>query len=368
MPRFPRLTDADRADLAARHKVVSARIIASEDIARKVIREPAHDATRHLIARVAGGAADAASVKRSLFAGVRQLSSALSTVASGAVEKARDHARALASGQVGSDLETFVARARALALPARAPHQPITKAVATIEQDAAIAHQAGLNLAHKWSSQMLGNYSKWYRGSGGTDALIRSLEAAGAGERGPLADLIETHAITQSVDAYADQHALVWNGLAQSAAAIEEARGGEPDPELTWMAGMFDVWSAILDRNTCSVCGALDGQMVRMGDDFPGGRPPNHVRCRCCGMAMWVPEAAMKALPGVQLDYELLKEDVRQYARGASLDIGEGRRHARQFYEQALASDGRTALADALSGRRSYFSAASQPRAPRLLF
>jgi len=361
MPRTPRLTDADRADLATRHKVVTARVIASEEIARKLLWEPVDDATRHLVARVAGEHVAEGTIKRAVFGGVRAVSESLASGAQSAVGMARNHARALATSQVTSDLASFATQAHSQGLRAVAP--TVRRfAVATVEQEGAIANQAGLAVAHRWSSQMLGSYVQWKRSGGGVDGLIRSFQAAGSGG---LESLVESQAVTQAVDAYADQHALTWKEIADELAAQDAANATGAN----WSNGLFDVWSAILDRRTCPRCLELDGTLVPVGTEYPdAGRPPLHVRCRCEPVALYVPEAAAKNLPGVELDYAALKADVADYMKGATLDIGEGRRHAQAFMGEALASHSPTVLAGRLSDRRGYFPNRPRSRAPRLVF
>lgn len=363
MPRTPRLTAADKADLAARHEVVTARVVASENISRKVIREPIEDATRHLVYSIAAENAEASSLKRAVYRGVSSLSDALSSAAANAVEVARGHARDLSLGQVGTDLASFVKKAQELGFPVLHPVVNLLPGV-HVDQDGAISHQAGLSLAHRWSSQMLGNYSQWKREGGGVDGLIRRFQNA---SRGGLDNLIETQAITQSIDAYADQHAATWREIAGQAAGSALDSAGEDG--IGWGAGLYDMWSATLDRGTCGDCFDLDGEMVPSGTEFPGvSRAPLHNRCRCEPLSIWIPEAALKKLPGAQLDYELLKQDVKEYARGSSLNIGEGRRHAQDFMRDALSGHSPSVLNAYMSQRRSYFPNLVGQRAPRLLF
>lgn len=46
-------------------------------------------------------------------------------------------------------------------------------------------------------------------------------------------------------------------------------------------------WDAALDGRTCPACRDLDGKVVQVGEEFPGGilHPPAHPRCRCCCVA-----------------------------------------------------------------------------------
>jgi hypothetical protein len=363
MPRTPRLTAADRAEIAARHEVVTGRVMAAEDIARTVIRQPVRDATRHLVSQVAGEG-DLASVKRAVYNGVRSVSDRLASAAQGAVEAARGHARNLSNGQAHSDLGAFAQLARGLGFHV-SDVNALAAPAATAAQDAAISQQAGMVIGHRWSSEALSNYVQWKREGGGMDQLMRRFQGIGEGNGG-LGALVETQAITQSIDAYADEHALTWRNIAEQAPG--SLYDGEDGAQGGWGAGLFNVWSAVLDRGTCGVCWDLDGDIVPAGSDWPGaGRPPSHARCRCEPVALFLPEAALKALPGVQLDYGLLKEDVRSYMRGSSLNIGEGRRHAQVFFRDAMAGHSPSVLAEHTSRRRSYFPGLNAQHAPRLL-
>jgi SPP1 gp7 family putative phage head morphogenesis protein len=41
------------------------------------------------------------------------------------------------------------------------------------------------------------------------------------------------------------------------------------------------VWIASGDSNTCATCLALNGKTVGLNEEFPGGDPPCHPKCRC---------------------------------------------------------------------------------------
>ena len=48
-----------------------------------------------------------------------------------------------------------------------------------------------------------------------------------------------------------------------------------------WIPGIVKVWSALLDRRTCPVCSAIDGQIRPLGMPFSTDLPPAHAGCRC---------------------------------------------------------------------------------------
>jgi len=340
MARSPRLSAADRADLAARHRAVTARVLASEDIARTVLREPVEQATQQLIVRLASESPDPRAIKRTLYRSVNSISGSLAHSAAMAVERARGHARELANGQAQGDLSGFVQQAQAAGFDAVAP--TLTGIVTTSEVDAAIAHQAGLSIAHRWSSQVLGTYVSWKRGGGGVDLLARGIgSAAGSDalESGTgVGALVETQAITQSIDAYADQHALVWRDLATviPGTIYEAGPGGMGAPPAGgWGGGLFDVWSAMMDRNTCQRCAALDGESVPIGQDWPGvGRMPLHPRCLCAPVCVWVYDAAAAQLPAGDLSE--LQDDIRGHMRAS--DFAVDQEQAAEHVRRALST------------------------------
>lgn len=344
MVRSPRLSHADRADLAARHQAVTARVMAAEDIARTVLREPVERATQQLIVRLASESPDPRAIKRTLYRSVHVLSSDLADSAAQAVATARMHARDLAGGQVESDLAGFVLQARAAGFEAVAPTLRVLSV--TGELDAAIANQAGLAIAHRWSSQVLGTYVSWKRSGDGVDGLARGLgQAAGlpALESGTgVGALVETQAITQSVDAYADQHALVWHEAAGSipgTTIYETGGGGATGGALGWGGGLFDIWSAMMDRNTCARCAALDGESVPVGQDWPGaGRMPLHPNCACTPVAVWVYDAASAQLSAGEMDLNELQGDLRDHMRATAFDVD--REQAAEHVRRALSGFG----------------------------
>lgn len=55
-------------------------------------------------------------------------------------------------------------------------------------------------------------------------------------------------------------------------------------------AGIEEVeWVAVLDDRTADICMDNDGEVRKIGDDFPSGelQPPNHINCRCTTVAVF---------------------------------------------------------------------------------
>jgi hypothetical protein len=300
--------------------------MASEDISRTVLREPVEQATRNLIVRIATESPDPRAIKRTLYRSVHALSSELADSAASAVATARMHARDLATGQAESDLAGFVLKAQAAGFEASVPM--LNLRIVTSELDAAIANQAGLAIAHRWSSQVLGTYVSWKRNGDGVDGFARALGGVvgtPALESGTgVGALVETQAITQSVDAYADQHALLWREAAGQipGTTLYEAGGGGAagSAVLSWGGGLFDIWSAMMDRNTCARCAALDGESVPVGQDWPGvGRMPLHPRCLCQPVSVWVYDAAVAQLSSGDMDLNDLRSDLKTHMQETAL-------------------------------------------------
>jgi hypothetical protein len=61
-----------------------------------------------------------------------------------------------------------------------------------------------------------------------------------------------------------------------------------------------------------------------------------HLNCRCVRLTVTIPEAARRKLPGMQIDYQQLKEDVRDYFRGRNLTQVKGVRHAESYITGTL--------------------------------
>ena len=375
-PTGPRLSKAAKAKLAARHDKVIAKVLAAENIAMQVLGGPTKNGTRFLLEYIAGSS-EATAVKRAVYHGVHAVTPAVRDEFSGAVRDARDHARRLSRLQAEQDLELFkreavdaglldVARASRVRLPIRI--------AATSEMDAALAAHAGGSMAQQWAGVMLGQHAKWKREGGSVEGLSAALRGSGR----ILEPKIHDHAMAHSFDPYADEHRATWGDALKGSRLVQPVAypivrpddmfdsGPESGLAYGWGEGIFDVWSAVLDRKTCPACAAMDGHMVPAGKGWPGaGRPPMHPRCRCVPMALFVPEAVSRKLPGIQQDYSALKEDVRDYMRGRSLDIGQGQRNALPFIQEALGGSSSKALTQRLSERQ-YFQRPAPAKATKL--
>jgi hypothetical protein len=129
-----------------------------------------------------------------------------------------------------------------------------------------------------------------------------------------------------------------------------------------WASGLFDIWSAYLDRKTCTPaerdpnCWEFDGQMVPTGKLFPGGvTTPLHPFCRCTIITKLVPRAFANRLPGVQIDYAALKEDIQAFMREERTVDLFGKRHAQEFLELSFKKTSPEALAKKLA-EQDYFT------------
>ncbi len=82
----------------------------------------------------------------------------------------------------------------------------------------------------------------------------------------------------------------------------------EEHGEEEWSHNVYHVWSAVMDRATCSACWQLDGKVKPIAQSL-GASPPLHPRCRCFILTFAVPKDLRKKLPGIATDYRRLKGD-----------------------------------------------------------
>ncbi len=77
-----------------------------------------------------------------------------------------------------------------------------------------------------------------------------------------------------------------------------------------WVGNTVKVWSATLDRVTCSRCWGMDGQMIPATESFSPGPGDVHIHCRCDELTVYVPDHKKQALAGIMSDYGRFKGDV----------------------------------------------------------
>lgn len=114
----------------------------------------------------------------------------------------------------------------------------------------------------------------------------------------------------------------------------------------TRAAGMYKVWSAVLDGVTCQRCFAADGQVIELHQSFKSGEaPPLHPNCRCIVEHVIVPKP--ERLDDIDIDYGLFKEELRDVIREGR---AESNRHALSFVADSL-GPGRSRSPKALTNR-----------------
>lgn len=111
-----------------------------------------------------------------------------------------------------------------------------------------------------------------YAASWSARVLVASKRVESAGELPPsiLLDAtvgaeaaLERTIITESVEAWNDERVEMARSLDEYNDVLEQE------------------WFAILDRNVCATCAAMDGKREPLGESFEVGAPPVHPRCRC---------------------------------------------------------------------------------------
>jgi hypothetical protein len=373
------LTARTRKRLGAQAQDAAERLIAAEAMALDGLWRPAESATARLVARLVG--VEGADADRLALGAVLEESRRLEDELKGAVVLARFRARTLSERAVDGELSVIRSWSEREGAGAVVPEP---RPEPEPERDLLAAALVAASVVAAFRSRATSALGKREPGQ-------RAAEALGAAF--PEAKL-RLNASVLAAEAYQAGRAAAWQSvLAQTrdpyrAAAPAPAEpvpplpggGGAPpramppdtrEPETRlpygWLAGTFRVWSAILDRRTCPVCSSADGTMVPVGAPWPEGRTvPLHTRCRCVELTVFVPEAHAAKLPGMQLDYDALKADVRDYFRGSSLNVAEGRRHVGGFIRDTMDEGSPKALTRRLYGDRSDY-AAPPPRPNRSL-
>lgn len=87
----------------------------------------------------------------------------------------------------------------------------------------------------------------------------------------------------------------------QQSEALRELHADDP--------GIRQRWDSSLDSRLCPICYDLHGQVVGIGEDFPGGHPhpPAHPNCRCALVA-WRADWGVPALTKEKLTPEIHQE------------------------------------------------------------
>lgn len=241
------------------------------------------------------GHASASDRQRIALATIRRSAPRIQRSLEDAIVEARGYARA-----AGRDL---LAARFAVASPA-----PLS---GRDEHDAAAAHAAASSWAAAWASAATALVLA-------EDDPARAPETA-ARARAPGLGRI---AATETASAFNDERRRAFDDLAKSSLA----------PEL------FRVWSAVLDRKTCSHCFGKDGQ-VRALDEAFGATPPVHPNCRCIIELVRVPRP--ERLEDISIDYASLKTELRDVIREHRAESG---RHAAAFITESMGARTRSPI------------------------
>jgi SPP1 gp7 family putative phage head morphogenesis protein len=182
------------------------------------------------------------------------------------------------------------------------PPPPVT------DEDAAAAHASSSSYAAAWTTTaMLGVLTWADTGEGGSP--VRALSPSAQDYR------LRAIAATESARAFNDERIR----------AVRQSDARTP--------GVFKVWSAVLDRRTCTDCFGRDGETIPLVSSF-GTTPPVHVNCRCTIGFVFVPHP--ERLDDIAFDYDLFKREMRDVVRERHVQSD---RHAPGFMR---ASQGRT--------------------------
>lgn len=319
------------------------RLLAAEAVTLGLATAAVEDATRRLVdAVVARGASTSEDAARNARQAIRDVTGTLDGAFASAIQTGREKSREQSRGQVALEVALILAACQGQGIAG--PKIGADVAVDT-SSDQAWSKVSAASMAAAWGAAAIAALGRWHSGGGQRAALPKALQ----GTTAAVAERVERHAVTQSATAYAEQHRALWQSILDADLTAEPLTETELGLPHGWKDVVYDVWSAYLDRRTCPTCWALDGQMVPIGKPFmargairlvPGKgirEAALHPHCRCFVITTVIPEAIRSRLPGVQLDFAALKEDVREFFDGLDPRAAlQGRRHAMDFIQESL--------------------------------
>ena len=180
------------------------------------------------------------------------------------------------------------------------------------EEDAAASHTTASSYAAAWGAAAMAailSTSEKARGAADSQSLAPSVSPA------PLDFRLRRIAATETARAFNDERV--------------RAMRAEHAPS----AGVFKVWSAVLDRRTCGDCFDRDGQTIELHASF-GAPLPLHVCCRCVAEFLRVP--LPERLEDIAFDYARFKLEMRDVIRERRV---ESARHAGAFVRGSMGRD-----------------------------
>jgi hypothetical protein len=164
-------------------------------------------------------------------------------------------------------------------------------------EDEAAGASSGSSLASAWAVGAVATITSW----DGEGSLAQQV----AGVRRAVDYRVQRTAATETARAFNDERGALIDELGDPVRALDDIQSddrpsgpqikGDPyrtapdtsaqDDEIEATdedPRVYKVWSAILDRRTCAVCGSLDGMTVPAGKPFmETADPPIHPLCRC---------------------------------------------------------------------------------------
>lgn len=186
------------------------------------------------------------------------------------------------------------------------------------------SHRAAASIGPVVTASVVAQIGRWERAGEGRDRLPGRIRGSSA----YILPRLKLHTDTLSADSFNRATAASWQVYTGGLAPEQQDIIGK---------GVFRVWSAILDRKTCPVCFGLDGQTVPLGQRFTGDQePPAHPRCRCFDVRLFIPEAVQRKLPGIDIDYEQLKAEIRDDIRSIDVRSIASERHAVPYIRDSL--------------------------------
>lgn len=179
----------------------------------------------------------------------------------------------------------------------------VASVVDTYALDSVAAIAASGTLSTTWATAALSAVASW----DGKRPLARELAELPRS----IEPSVQRTGATETAKAFNDERS---GALGAVSDLFGDAGGDHDDGDGRRLApGLFKVFSAVLDRVTCTRCFGADGEIVDARDSFRAGAPPLHPWCRCIVEHIII--AKPERLEDIGIDYALFKEELRDVIR-----------------------------------------------------
>jgi len=346
---MPKLDPTQRAYVSL-HRAAIRALLAIEARAKKAfaasLRREIAVAREDVLSAIEGTAGDRAKAAAAIGAARRAAATLAANVARSVID-VRAESRLYANREATRQLRAVVTMAKrdGYTVSPEVTHYLATRETAALGRlpinvvqlggrtiDESMAGLAGKSVGGRFEGETLSAALDWQS----TGLVPADLTAWINATRAKVERNAATMAVEHTAHAYEDQiDAEIHQFFTETITDLDE-----------WAGNTFKVWSATLDRVTCSHCWAMDGQMIPASDSWKGPGPGDvHRHCRCDELTIYVPDEQKRYLRGIVSDYKRLKMDVEE-------EGGAERYPALPYISDALATTSPEALTRKLAERQ----------------